>query len=86
MGGLLVSESILVARRAACCRLPWGTRLWLPRGDISTPGAREMMRPDKTEYIFRATQFAPGFKMQLTSVHSTEFNILELKVNGKPMF
>jgi len=50
------------------------------------PGVREIMRPDKTEYIFRATQFAPGFKMQLTPVHSTEFNILGLKVNGKPMF
>jgi len=50
------------------------------------PGARAIMGSGNKEYTFKAAQFAPGFKMQLTLVHSTEFSISELMVNGKRMF
>ena len=50
------------------------------------PGAQAIMGPGNKEYTFKAAQLAAGFKMQLTLVHSTEFSISELWVNGKRMF
>jgi len=50
------------------------------------PGTQAIMGPGNKEYTFKAAQLAAGFKMQLTLVHSTEFSISELWVNGKRMF